>query len=226
MFTTRPDPQSERTLRRESPIWRLIRRALPFGRSMSFLLHLIWVGLAATWVVAVFFGLSLFSLTLRPTKLTPGASPESANSVKPRVETPWLPPSTSQLDRISALPSSPQPAGEVATDKGGLVTQPVGPNTADLNLRVEPAKPIIAHPVEEPQARATLVEPGAAPAATGDAASAPLPEDRGHAVASPPGPRTPHHASPRKRARHKPAPSHPPLRAIEDALQKFSRVLR
>src|SRR5262249_38856116 len=140
MFTTRPDPQSERTLRRESPIWRLIRRALPFGRSMSSLLHLIWVGLAATWVVAVFFGLSLFSPPLRPTKLPPGATRETPNSVNPKVEPPGPPPPTTHLNRIPGTPPSPHPAGEVATDKGGHAPHPVGPNTADLNLRVEPAK--------------------------------------------------------------------------------------
>jgi len=66
MSATGTDPQPERTrLRRESRIWRLIRRTVPLGKSIGPLSYLISVGLIATWIIVVFFGAGLAFLIHR-----------------------------------------------------------------------------------------------------------------------------------------------------------------
>src|SRR5271166_3204293 len=112
MSAAGPDPQPERTgLRRESRIWRLIRRTLPLGRSIGSLFYLISVGLIAGWIIAVFFGVSFFFLMPRSVKLEPGVSPSSTNLNASSAEAPSLMEATSRVDRLSTppLPESPLP---------------------------------------------------------------------------------------------------------------------
>src|SRR5438105_13806651 len=102
MSASGADPQSEsEPFRRESRIWGLIRRTLPLGRSIGSVFYLISVGLIAGWIIAVFFGVSIFSLMPRSAKLASGLSPGETSSNDPSAETPWLMQSTSRLDRLS-----------------------------------------------------------------------------------------------------------------------------
>src|SRR5437763_13467206 len=117
MSATSADPQAERTrLRGESRTWGLIRRTLPLGRSMGSLFYLITLGLIASWTVAVFFGVGLFSLMPRSAKLASGLSPGATSFNASSAETPWLTQSTTRLDALSSQPPAerPQPMGDAA----------------------------------------------------------------------------------------------------------------
>src|ERR1700730_16841002 len=105
MSATGADPQSDRTrLRRESRTWRLTRRALVLGRSIGSMFYLISVGLIASWIIAVFFGVGLFSLVPESANLESGLSPGGASFDTSPAETPWLMQSTRRLDRLSSGP--------------------------------------------------------------------------------------------------------------------------
>jgi hypothetical protein len=173
-----------------------------------------------------FFGLSLFFIMPRSAKLTSGSSPESTNSVVPTALTPWPLEPTSEIDRLSDLASLPQPMGEVAAEKGGIVTPPASGNTPDLDPGAESARPVIARAADEPQAQPPLMGLGATSGAIGGPASAPLPEDPTPAAAGPARPRAPHPATHRKRTGREAAPPHPPLQAIHDLFQKHSHLFK
>src|SRR5438105_10474035 len=96
------DPRSERTLRRESQTWGLIRRILPFGRPIGSLVYQVTIGLIATWTIAVFFGVSLFFLMPRSVKLATGSSQGGDRLNASSADMPWLMQSTSTLDRLSS----------------------------------------------------------------------------------------------------------------------------
>src|ERR1700720_4728106 len=115
MSATGADPQAERPrLREESRTWGLIRRTLPLGKSIGSLAYLTSVGLIASWIIVVFFGVGLFFLLPRSAKLASGWSP-GGNSFDASV---WLTQSTSRLDRLSDPPPAAQPMGDAAADKG------------------------------------------------------------------------------------------------------------
>jgi|SRR5271166_3180375 len=227
MSAAGPDPQPERTgLRRESRIWRLIRRTLPLGRSIGSLFYLISVGLIATWIIAVFFGVSFFFLMPRSAKLESGSTQGVSNFNASSAETPWLMQSTSRLDRFSNPPSSApsQPMGDKAADKDRPVAAPRSQNTEDSNPRPVLAEPTISHTADEPQ--------GHALATIGEAVPMLAPQSQ---LSAPPEPRdssrSSHTASSRKpperrTANTRTAQPHAPVNAIQDVLQKHSDVLR
>jgi len=227
MSATGADPQPERTrFRRESRTWRLIRRTRPLGRSIGSLFYLISVGLIATWIIGVFFGVGLFFLMPQSTKLAPGLSPGTTDFNASSAETPWLMQSTSRLDRLSTLPPSEpaQPMGNSAADKGRPVAVPGGQNTAGVNPRPVPSEPTIAHTVDEPQGHALTAIGEAAPMLAPQSQLSTPPEPRGSS-------RSPHPASSRKPAERRTANTRTaqpraPVNAIQDVLQKHSDVLR
>jgi hypothetical protein len=244
MSATGADPHSERArLRAGSRIWGLIRRTLPLGRSIGSLFYLISVGLIAGWIIAVFFGASLYSLMPRSAKLEPGVSPDSARFNDPSAEAPSSMGSTSRRDRLSGLPppEAAHPMGNAAAaDKDRPVLAPGIPMSANVNPPPMPAEATTAHIIDEPpepapglnRGQAFTAELGSVSAAAGVAAPipapqsllSPAPEPRG---ASP----SAHSRSSRKPLARRPsntrtAQRHAPVNAIEDVLHKHSRVLK
>src|ERR1700758_1751183 len=210
MSATGADPQAEGTpLRRESRTWGLIRGTLPFGRSMGSLFYLISVGLIASWIVAVFFGVGLFFLMPRSAKLEPGLRP-GGTSFDASL---WLTQATSRLDRLS----NPPPPAPV---------QPMGDNAANVNPHRTPAEATIAHTAGEPPGQPLTVELGTISAAIGEAAPMPAPQSQLSAAPQPHGTSQSAHSPSRKPERRasntRPAQPHGPVSAIEDVLQKHS----
>jgi hypothetical protein len=235
MSATGADPQSEsERLRQESRTWGLIRRALPLGRSIGSLFYLISVGLIASWIVAVFFGVGLFFLMPRSGKLASGLSPGGTSFDPSSAETPWLLQSTSRLNRLSSVqhPEPPQPMGDAAADKGRPVVASGSPMTPDVNPRPMPAEAPTAHTIDEPPGQALTVELGTISAAADEAAPVPAHQDQFSTALEPRGAsRSSHTPSSRKPLARRPsktrtAPPHAPVNAIEDVLQKHSHLLK
>jgi hypothetical protein len=231
MFATGADPKSEPTrLHEESRAWGLIRRTLPFGRSIGSLSYLISVGLIAIWIIAVFFGVGLYVVMPRSVKLEPGLRPGGTNLNASSAETPWLMPSTGRLDRLATpAPSEPPPMGDVAADIGSLVAVPASQITANADPFPMPAEAAIANTVDQPREQAELgttstVIGTAAPIFTSQSQPSAAPEPRGS-------PRSPHSPSSHKplergRANARTARPHAPVKAIQDVLQRHSRLLK
>lgn len=235
MSATGVDPQSERTrLRAGSRIWGLIRRTLPLGRSIGSLFYLISVGLIASWIIAVFFGVSFYFLMPGSGKLRLGLNPDSTRLNDSSAEIPWLTPSTSRLDRLSSPspPEPPHPMGDAAVDKGRPIVAPGSPITANVKTHPMPAEATTAHTIDEPPGQALSVELGTISAAAGEPAPVPSPQNQLSTVPEPRGPSPSSHSrSSRKPLARRPsntrtAQPHAPVNAIEDVLQKHSRLLR
>ena len=222
MSATGADPQAEHTrLRGENRTWGLIRRTLRLGRSIGSVFYLISVGLIAGWIVAVFFGVGLFFLVPRSAKLEPGLSPAGGGFDGLSAQTPWLTQSTSRLDRLSSLPP-PEPP------------QPMGDDAGNANPHQGPAEAAIAHTADEPPREALSVEVSPISAATGEAAPTPAPQSQ---LSAAPKPRRGasqsfhSHSPSRKPPERRPsntrrAQPHAAVSAIEDVLQKHSRLLK
>jgi hypothetical protein len=198
-----------------SRTWGLVRRTLALGRSIGSLLYLISVGLIASWIIAVFFGSGLFFLMPRSAKLEPGLSPAGASFDASSAQTPSLTQSESRLDRLSSQP--PQPMADAA---------------GSVNPREKPAEATIAHTAEEPAGQAFSVELGTISAATPEAAPMPAPHSQ---LSTAPEPRSASQSSrspsPRKPLERRPsktrtAQQHAPVSAIQDVLQRHSRLLK
>jgi hypothetical protein len=150
MSATGAHAQSERTqLYWQSRAWRLIRKTVPLGSSIGSTFYLIPVGLTATWIIAVFFGMSLLFLMPRSAQLASSSSPESTSSGAASAETSRSIQSTSSPEQLSAAPAprlplsgSPQQPGDGAAPQLG---GPSGQNPALLGLSVMPAEPTAAH---------------------------------------------------------------------------------
>jgi hypothetical protein len=235
MFATGADPQLESTrLGRESRMWGLIRRTLPLGRSIGSLFYLISIGLIAGWIIAVFFGVSIFFLMPPSANLEPGVSPSGTKLDASSAETPWLMQSTSSLDRLSSLPhpEPPQDLGDAAADKPRPVLVPGSPITAKANQRQTPAEATITHTAEESPGQAFTVELGNASTAMDEAVPmlaprGPLstaPEPRGASQSAP----SPPYRKPleRRPSNTRTAQRHAPVSAIQDVLQKHSHLLK
>ncbi len=228
MSATGTDPQAERTrVRGESRTWRLIRRTRPLGRSIGSLFYLISVGLIASWIIVVFFGVALFSLMPRSANLTSGLSQggttfdASSRSIQ----------ATSRLDELSNLspPGPAQPMADAAADKA----QPPGsPNTANVNPHPAPPEATIAHTIDEPSGHALAVELGTISAASGEAAPMPAPQSQLSTAPEPRGAsQSSRSSSSRKPLERRPSNTrtvqpHAPVSAISDVLHKHSRLLK
>jgi hypothetical protein len=248
MSATGADPRSEDTrLRAGSRTWGLIRRTLPLGRSIGSLSFLISVGLIASWIIAVFFGSSLFFLMPRSAKLASGLSPGGTRFDGSSAETPRLMQSTSRLDLLSS-PSTPdpaQPASNAAADKGRPVVVPrslitASPITATMNPYRVPAEATIAHAADEPpepapglnRGQALTVELGTISAASVETAPMPAAQSQPSTPPEPRGASQPSHSrSSRKQLERRPsdvrtAQPHAPMSAIQDVMQKHSKLLK
>jgi hypothetical protein len=177
----------------------------------------------------VFFGVGLFSLMPRSAKLASGLSP-GGTSFDASL---WLTQSTSRLDRLSDPPPAgpAQPMGDAAADRGRPVVAPGSPITATVNPQSAPAKATIAHTIDEPPGHALTVELGTISAASGEAGPMPAPQSQLSTAPEPqrasPSSRSP---SSRKPLERRPPTTrkaqHAPVSAIEDVLQKHSRLLK
>lgn len=234
MVTTDAGSSAQHTsLDRESRAWELPRRALRLGRSMSALFHLISVGLTATWVIAVFFGVGLFVLVPRPAKLVSGSAPESSNASAPTAETSWLLQSTNRLDRLSMAPaSSPsQPMGASAVESAGDGADFVDQDAVERNSRSAFPDPMAAHAAGVPSDQAPRPDP-VAPAAASETVPEPATEEEARTPVGAPAPSpTPRASSSRKKASAKPASgrppaSHAPTQAIQDVLHKHAHLFK
>ena len=232
MSATGADPRSERTpLRRQSRTGELIRRTFPRARSMGSLFYLISVGLIASWIIAVFFGFGLFFLMPRSAKLAFGLSPggTSFDAALPLAQQ-----ATSRSDRVSdPLPPAPaHPMGDTAADKGQPVVAPASPIAAKVNPLPVPAEKAITHIIDEPPRQALTVELGTISAATGEMAPPPAPPTQLSTAPEPRGAsQFSHSPSSRKPLERRPsnartAQPHAPVSAIQDVLQKHSRLLK
>jgi hypothetical protein len=154
----------------------------------------------------------------------------------------WLTQATSRLDRLSNLPSPApaQPMGDAAADKGRPVVGRGSPITAKVIPLSAPAEKTIAHTIDEPpepapglnRGQPLTVELGTISAATGEAIPSFAPpsqlsiarEPRGAPQSS----RTPPSRKPleRRLPNTRTAQPHGPVRAIQDVLQKHSRLLK
>ena len=237
MSATGADPQSERTrLSREGRIWGLIRRTLPLGRSIGSLFYLISVGLTASWIIAVFFGVGLFFLMPRSAKLASGLSP-GGTSLDASL---WLTQATSRLDRLSNLPALTQPMGDAAADKGRPVLGSGSPITGKVIPLRAPAEKTIARTIDEPpepapglnKGQALTVEFGTISAAMGEAVPSPAPPSQLSIAPDPRGaPRSSRSPSFRKPLERRPsnartAQPHSSVSATHDVLHKHSRLLK
>src|SRR5260370_33518877 len=219
MSATGAAPQSEGTrLRGGSRTWGLIRRTLSVGRSIGSLAYLISVGLIASWIIAVFFGVSLFFLMHRSAKLASGLSPGDTRFDDSSAKAPWLMQSTSRLDRLSspstpepAQPTPAQPTSNAAADKGRPVVVPsspttASPTTASINPYRLPAEATIAHAADEPPGQALSVELGTISAATAETAPMPAPQGQPSTPPEPRGgPQSSHSRSSRKPRERRPS---------------------
>ena len=240
MFATGAHPQSERTrFRTGSRIWGLVRRTLPLGRSIGSLFYLISVGLIASWVIAVFFGVSFYFLMPGSAKLGHGLNPDTRFSDS-SAETPQLTQSTSRLDRLSSPPppEPPHPMGDDAADKGRPVLAPGSPITVTVKPHPMPAEATTAHTIDEPpepapglnRGQALRVELDTLSAAAGEAD--PVTQNQLSTAPEPRGPsQSPHSPSSRKplerrSSNTRTAQPHAPMNAIHDVLHKHSHILK
>lgn len=230
MFATGADPESERTLPRESQAWRLVRRTIPVGKSISAIGYLISVGLIASWIIAVFFGASLFFLMPRPATMVTGSSAAGDRFNASSAEIPWLFQSTDRLHQLSAPMNfeSGQPAGGTGMINDGSIVGVESRNAVEANQKPTSAEPIDTGTIDEPHNEAPSVS-----AASGELPSAPPPEDRAAAAGLPIPLHAPQSQPETPRQKHIPkittnkAPSaHPPLQAIQDVLQKHAGLLK
>jgi hypothetical protein len=156
----------------------------------------------------------------RSAKLASGLSPGVTSFDASSADRPVLMPSTSRLDQLP----SPLPL-------------PMGDAAAKLNPRQMPAEATIAPAIDEPASglnsgQAPTVELGTISAAAGQAAPPPAPQiqlptapaPRGVSLSS----RSPPSRKPleRRPSNTRTAQRHAPVNAIEDVLQKHSRVLK
>lgn len=215
MFGTGAHPQSERMrFRPGSRTWGLIRRTLALGRSIGSLFYLISVGLIASWIIAVFFGSGLFFLMPRSAKLELGLSPAGASLDASSAQTPSLTQSESRLDRLFSQP--PQPMADAA---------------GNVNPREKPAEATIAHTADEPSGQAFSVEFGTISAATREVDPMPAPHSQLSTAPEPRSAQSSRSPSLRKPPERGPsktrtAQQHAPVSAIQDVLQRHSRLLK
>lgn len=220
MSATGADPQAARTrVRGESRTWGLIRRTLPLGRSIGSLLYVISVGLIASWIIAVFFGVGLFLLMPPSAKLQPGLSPAGASFDAPSAQAPSLTQSASRLDRLSKL-TAPEPP------------QPMPDAPGNGNPHQMPAEATIAHTADQGPRRPLTLELGTISEATGEAAPLPAPQSQlstalesrsASQLSRSPPPRKPLQ---RRTSKTRTAQPHAALSAIKEVLQKHSHVLK
>ena len=229
MSATGADPQSERTLARETQPWGLVRRTLPIGKSIGSLGHLISVGLIASWIIAVFFGASLLCLVPGSATLVTGSSEGGDRFNASSAEIPWLFQSTDRLHRLAGplLFEPGQPAGGAGMVNDGAIVGPGSRVTAGANQRPMPVGPISPDTIDEPQNQALSVT-----ALSEEPSPAAPPENRAAATAGSPIAlhtaqfeisRTKHN---QKAAATKVPPPHPPVQAIQDVLQRHAGLLK
>jgi hypothetical protein len=233
MFATADPPAESARRHGENRAWELSRKAFRLGRSIGSLFYLISLGLTATWVIAVFFGIGLFFLVPRPAKLASSSPLESSNSSVLSTETPWLLQSTNKLNWLSMPQSSgsPQLGGAVAAGNARAAAEPAGQETVEQNWRSAITDPVPPHKVDEAPVDHVL-RPAPVIAVTTSDAPEPLAKELAREPFGSPGPGgTSHSPSSRKKPSQKPAGGrssapHPPTQAIEDVLHKHSHLIK
>jgi hypothetical protein len=198
---------------------------------MGTLFYLTFLGLIAGWIIAVFYGVSIYLLMPRSARLEAGVSPISNKLNASSAEAPSLVGAKSPPDQLSTPPPElPQPSGDVAEDKDQPAVVPGSQSAAIANPLPMPPEAIV-HATEEPLGQAVTVQPGTPSPTTGEAAptlgpqSQPpiAPEPRGSSVMSRHPPRKPLERRP---SNTRIAQPHPPVSAIQDVLHRHSHVLK
>jgi hypothetical protein len=200
------------------------RKTFTLGKSLSPILYLISIGLIATWIIGVFFGTGLFFLTPpeRPgSHLAVGRTDIGVFST----ESPWLLEAMIRLDPLFPEPFAKpvQLAGNKAqtgfADRDRTVSVPGGQSAVEIDRQGT----ALAAP--ELEGGALFVDPG-------ELARVSPPQNRSSASTSlQSGAESPHPASSRKRHQRpltdtRTLHTHAPVRAIQDVLQKHSRLVK
>jgi hypothetical protein len=228
------EPASLHTGRR---IPTIVRRVLARRKSLSAGLYLISAGLIATWVIGVFFGLGFFLLVDEPRRSVsvpaaidqPVPSREGGHPVKDAIgRNPDLPEKSDQpVPQVRVKP--PRSAGKEAPpvgDPAGMAPQNQNAIAVDRPEGVSTG-PGREQTVVEPDKSAPPVDVGPTFGSLGKVASGPVPPGMLSGVTGGQGNApTVHshkrHRPPAARARQR----HAPVRAIQDVLQKHSRLLK
>ncbi len=244
MFATGADRPSElASLHTGRRIPAIVRRVLARRKSISALLYLISMGVIATWIIGVFLGLGFFLLMDEPRRSVSGSGavdqpkptsqgdhpveaaagpnidvPTSLDAPVPQV---WVkPPRSSGKEAHSGVgngdPAGAAPPNQNATavDQPGVMS--AGPGKEQTAVERDKGVP----PVDIWPTFGSL----------GEVASAPVPPGMLSGVTEPQ--RAPSHATEsHKRHRKRPPAArasqrHAPVQAIQDVLQKHSRLLK
>jgi hypothetical protein len=212
-----------------------ITRKLPVpGKSLSPLSYLISLGLIATWITGVFFGVGFSFLMTRSEKPVSGLRAGSADFSKSLAESPWLLHAMSRLDQLFPEPSQLVGNGAAATpdDRHQFVSAPSKQVVVELDPQAAAlAEPRIDRTAHEPEGQALSVDLGTAPQALSEAMpAAPLQSPSSGAAGQQGVEQSARSASSRKehqRPTERRTPqSHAPVQAIQDVLQKHSRLLK
>jgi len=200
------------------------RKTLTRGKSLGPILYLISIGLIATWIIGVFFGIGFFFLT-------PPERPGSNLAVGRTdlgvflTESPWLLEAMIRLDPLFPEPfaKGAQLAGNKAqtgfADRDRTVSAPGGQSAVEIDRQGT----ALADP--ELEGGALFVDPGelarVSPAQSRSSASTSLPSAA----------ESPHSASSRKPHQRplrdtRTPQTHAPVRAIQDVLQKHARLVK
>jgi hypothetical protein len=200
------------------------RKTLTLGKSLSPILYLISIGLIATWIIGVFFGTGFFFLTppeRQGSHLAVGRTDIGVFST----ESPSLLEAMIRLDPLFPEPFAKpaQLAGNKAqtgfADRDRTVSTPGGQSAVEIDRQGT----ALAAP--ELEGGALFVDPG-------ELAPVSPPQNRSSASTSlQSGAESPHPASSRKRHQRPPTDTrtphtHAPVRAIQDVLQKHSRLVK
>jgi hypothetical protein len=220
----------------DEPTRRVNRATLLAGRSIGPFFYLVSVGLIAAWIIGAFFGIGFVFLMHPSAKLT-GFGSDAGNYTVLLPESPWLMQSTSKLDRLYPGPFSESSksvengvaAGVGDRDRPAIAT--TNQSATDIDRKAAPAGPGTAQITGEIEERALSVDLASTRSANELAPMPPSQSQRAGAADSAGKAPSPQTASSRKSSDRRPAKPrsphpHAPVQAIQDVLQKHSRLAK
>src|SRR5713101_6773796 len=212
----------------------IIRKIPGLRTSLSPLLYLISVGLIATWVTGVFFGVGFSFLMPRSERLVSGLSVSSTDFSVSLAESPWLLQAMTRLDHLFPEPSQLIGNGAEATpdDRHQSATEPSKPVAVEIGQQaVVPAKPGIGQIARELEGRALSADLRDPSPALSEVVPLPPPRIQPSGATGPQSMVQSSHSVSSRKALQRPTDnrtpqSHAPVQAIQDVLQKHSRLLK
>jgi hypothetical protein len=197
MFVISPDRSSEPAgLRRDRIIQPIIRKALALGKSLGPILYLVSVGVIATWVIGVFFGVGFFLLMHHHSeKEASHLGIGSAHLSASLVESPWVFQPMTRPDRLF-----PQPSEAAPGDWGQTVAAPDKKSAAYRDRQVVArAEPVADQSATELEGRPLSADLGITPPVLGELSPvSPPPSQPFDAIGPPSAAQSPQSASPHK----------------------------